>query len=105
MTSVDSLTDASREDQGERTTRPTRTQGSVVLRNVSLNFVSQVWFTVLALVTTPYIANQLGPSLYGLYVLIAAILGYFAFLDLGLGAALTKYVAQYDAVDDREALS
>ena len=53
----------------------------------------------------PYIVRHLGPDLYGLFVLIGAILGYFSFLDLGLGAALTKYIAQYDAVDDRPALT
>jgi O-antigen/teichoic acid export membrane protein len=82
-----------------------RTRGSLVIRNVSLNFVSQVWFAALAIVTTPYIVRELGPDLYGLYILVAAILGYFSFLDLGLGAALTKYVAQYDAVHDRAAVT
>ena len=82
-----------------------RTRGNVVARNVGLNFVSQAWFTALALVATPYIVHHLGPDLYGLYVLVAAILGYFAFLDLGLGSALTKYVAQYDAAGDRDAVT
>ena len=82
-----------------------RTRGALVIRNVSLNFVSQIWFTALAIVATPYIVHKLGADLYGLYVLIAAILGYFAFLDLGLGAALTKYIAEYDATGDRAAVT
>ena len=82
-----------------------RTRGNVVVRNVSLTFVSQAWFTALALVATPYMVRHLGPSLYGLYILVAAILGYFAFLDLGLGSALTKYVAEYDGAGNRSALS
>jgi O-antigen/teichoic acid export membrane protein len=90
------------ESLADHRNRGGRTHGAVVARNVSLNFVSQVWFTALALVTTPYITGQLGPDLYGLFVLVGAILGYFSFLDLGLGTALTKYIAQYDAVDDHD---
>jgi O-antigen/teichoic acid export membrane protein len=79
-------------------TRPDR--GAVVVRNVGLGFLSQAWFAALAIATTPYIVTSLGVDLYGIYVLVSAVLGYFTFLDLGIGAALTKYVAEYHARDD-----
>jgi O-antigen/teichoic acid export membrane protein len=48
-------------------------------------------------VTTPYIVDRLGAGNYGIYVLVSVVLGYLSFLDLGLGAALTKYVAEHHA--------
>jgi O-antigen/teichoic acid export membrane protein len=74
--------------------------GAIVAKNVGLSFLSQVWFVVLAIVTTPYIVETLGVDLYGLYIIVTTVLGYFLFLDLGLGAALIRYVAEYHAVDD-----
>jgi O-antigen/teichoic acid export membrane protein len=80
-------------------------RGAVVARNVGLNFVGQLWLAVLGVVTTPYIVRTLGVDMYGLYVIVSAVLGYFAFLDLGLGAAVTKYVAEYHGVGDGPAVN
>lgn len=76
-------------------------QGARVVRNVGLNFLTQAWFAVLAIVTTPFIVRGLGADAYGIYVIVSAVMGYFSFLDLGLGSALVKYVAEFDAADDR----
>jgi O-antigen/teichoic acid export membrane protein len=80
-------------------------RGAIVARNVGLNFVSQLWFAVLSVVTTPYIVRTLGVDTYGLYVIVSTVLGYFSFLDLGLGAAVTKYVAEYHAAGDGRAVN
>src|SRR4051812_735630 len=83
------------------TERPaTRDRGATVVRNVGFNFLSQFWFAALAIVVTPYIVRTLGASLFGVYIIVSAVLGYFAFLDLGLGSALTKYIAEYEAIGD-----
>jgi O-antigen/teichoic acid export membrane protein len=87
------------------TPHPKLDRGAIVVRNVGLGFLSQFWFVALSIVTTPYIVRHLGADLYGLYILISAILGYFAFLDLGLGAALTKYLAEYEAAGREDAVS
>ncbi len=79
-------------------------KGARVARNVGLNFASQFWFAALAIVTTPYIVLNLGVDVYGLYVIVSMVMGYFSFLDLGIGSALVKYIAEYDAVGDRKAV-
>ena len=85
-------------------TRPTHDRGAIVARNVGLNFVSQFWFVALAIATTPYIVRNLGVDSYGLYVIVSVVMGYFSFLDLGLGAALVKYISEYDAAGDARAV-
>jgi O-antigen/teichoic acid export membrane protein len=69
--------------------------GLVVARNALYNFGSQIWLTLIALVATPYIVHQLGVDGYGLYALLLTVVGYFAFLDLGLGVATVKYLSEY----------
>ena len=43
---------------------------------------------------TPYIVEKLGTDAFGLWSLTLAFLGFFSLLDLGLGAAVVKYVAE-----------
>jgi O-antigen/teichoic acid export membrane protein len=85
-------------------TTPSGTRGTIVARNVGLNFISQFWFAALVIVTTPYIVRNLGVDSYGLYLIISVVMGYFSFLDLGLGAALVKYISEYDAAGDARAV-
>ena len=44
----------------------------------------------------------MGAEAYGLLALVLTVVGYFALLDLGLGTAVIKYVAEYAAQDDQE---
>jgi O-antigen/teichoic acid export membrane protein len=46
---------------------------------------------------TPFILQQLGKSTYGLWALVGSVVGYGSLLDLGIGSAITKYVAEYRA--------
>ncbi len=56
----------------------------------------------LSLLLVPYIVSKMGAEAYGLLALVLTVVGYFALLDLGLGTAVIKYVAEYAARDDRE---
>ena len=51
-----------------------------------------VWF-----VLTPFILDQLGESLYGLWALVGSVVAYGFLFDFGINGALTKYVAEYRA--------
>ncbi len=53
------------------------------------------WPIALALFTAPFIVNHLGASGYGLLSIVGVTLGFFGFLDLGIGAAATRQVAAY----------
>jgi len=69
----------------------------ILVRNTSWNFASQGWLIALGFVITPYIIRKLGADAYGVLSIIGVVIGYFGFLDLGLGQAVIKYVSEYYA--------
>jgi len=79
-----------------------RRQPKTITENVVWNFLGQGWLFVLALVATPFIIRRLGVDLYGIYVLIAIVIDYFAFLQFGVGTAAVKYVAEHLSRGDAE---
>ncbi len=50
---------------------------------------------------TPWLMNRLGDSDYGLYTLITSVMTYFV-LDLGMGAAITRFISKYRVNDEQE---
>lgn len=76
----------------------------ILVRNVVYNFISQFWFLILAFITIPYIVHKLGTDAYGVLSLVGVVLGYFAFLNLGLGPAVIKYISEYYAKKDYQAI-
>ncbi len=70
---------------------------SHVVRSTASNIAGQllvmgVWFGL-----TPFIVHRLGAANYGLWMLVASIVAYGSVLDLGVGGAVTKYVAELRA--------
>jgi O-antigen/teichoic acid export membrane protein len=68
-----------------------------LLRSTASNVAGQVvvlgvWFGL-----TPFMVHRLGATDYGLWVLVASLIAYGNLLDLGVGAAVTKYVAEFRA--------
>ena len=76
-----------------------------VARNVSTRYLAIGVEAVLGLVVLPFNIAHLGQSAYGLWMLTASITAYFSVLDLGYSGALVKFVAQYRAKHDYEALN
>ena len=64
------------------------------LKNAGINFGGKVLPLVVMGVTVPYVIEGLGVARYGVFTLIWAVLGYFSVLDLGLGKATAKKVAE-----------
>jgi O-antigen/teichoic acid export membrane protein len=50
----------------------------------------------------PLVVNHLGDRLYGVWVLVGTVTGYFAFLDLGLSKAVMRFVSQALGRGDKE---
>jgi O-antigen/teichoic acid export membrane protein len=69
-----------------------------------LNIAGQAAPIVVALATIPYLIERLGPERFGILTLAWAFVGYFSFLDLGLGRALTQIVARKIGEDREEAI-
>lgn len=53
----------------------------------------------------PFIVRHTGQELYGVYLIVMTVTGYFGILDLGLMSALTKYVSEYNGVGDVRSIS
>lgn len=62
-----------------------------------LSYVSIFTNTLVQLLYTPFLIKMLGQGEYGLYSLIASIIGYLTVLDLGFGNAIVVYTAKYRA--------
>ena len=73
---------------------------SSALRVVSLATTTFVGFFLL-----PFIVHHLGDRIYGFWALIAAVLGYYGLLDLGIGTAVQYHVAKALGDKDDDAIS
>ena len=57
-----------------------------------------IWF-----VLTPFLLARLQPDGYALWVLMSAVASYGSLLELGIGGAVVKYVAEHVARGERDA--
>ncbi len=65
-----------------------------------LNLGAQLAVSVVML---PFIVNCLGDRMYGFWSLAWSIIGYFAFLDFGIGTAVSRFIAgAIGAADEKE---
>ena len=62
-----------------------------------LSYVSIIINTLIQLLYTPLLIRKLTQSEYGLYSLVASIIGYLTIMDLGFGNAIVVYTAKYKA--------
>lgn len=71
------------------------------LASISTNSLYNVAYliihTILMLISTPIIINALGVDTYGLWVMALSLIGFLGIVDFGLGTAVTKFLAEYDA--------
>ena len=77
----------------------------LVARNVSTRYLAIFIDGVIGLVLLPFNVSHLGPAAYGLWALTTSVTWFFGVLDLGYGSALVKFIAQYRAWRDRNALN
>lgn len=76
-----------------------------VARNVSTRYLAIVIETVVGLVMLPFNLGHLGTAEYGLWILLGSITVHFSVLDLGYAGALVKFMAQYRAHRNVQALN
>ena len=79
---------------------PADLTGSRVARNTLFNIVGQLLPLLVGIAAIPVTVRALGEARFGLLGLAWAILGSVGLLDLGLGRATTKFVAEYLAAGD-----
>jgi len=71
-----------------------------VARNSLYQLGSQTLLLAVGLVSSPYIVHTLGLNLYGILVLIGITTNYFGVVELGLGQATIKFLANSSSRED-----
>lgn len=77
----------------------------VVARNVLCNWAGMAAHMLTGFVLAPFLVRHLGVERYGLWILVSSLTGYFALLDLGVGAAVGRNVAYRRAQGDAEGVN
>ena len=80
------------------------TSGVTLGRNLIYSGVSQLWSLAVVIITVPILVHYLGTEAYGLFVLATLLLGYTAFLDLGLTPSVVRSLAAHHLEGDDPAL-
>lgn len=75
------------------------------LLGAATNWVAFAAVLAVAFFLTPFLIDRLGPSRYGVWCVVEAVLAYFTLLDMGVGACLVRAVARHHAAGDREAVN
>jgi len=79
---------------------PLEIRGSVIVRNTVLNLTGLALPVIVGVLTIPLTIRLMGTDRFGILSLAWVVFGYFSYLDLGLGMATTRFVA--DALGKRD---
>jgi O-antigen/teichoic acid export membrane protein len=72
---------------------PRRTSAQRLSSNAALNVIGQAIQLLTALAVVPFLIRGLGSDAFGAFQLVWVVLGYLALVDIGLGRATTRFVA------------
>ena len=86
--------------------RPSHNSGSRgLIRNALVSYVSTGVNMATGLVTTPILLSHLGSDRFGVWSLMLSAVAYTGLVEVGLGTALAKRVAEHEARDDKAMLA
>lgn len=74
---------------------PGQSLSGKIVRNTFFNILGRCWGFLVAFAVTPYVISRLGLERFGIWAIVGAVTGYFGLLDLGIGSAFVKYIAQF----------
>lgn len=75
---------------------------SRLAKNAIFNFSGQAFILVVAVFAIPLLIKGMGTDRFGVLALVWAFVGYFSLFDLGLGRALTAFVARSVSKDQND---
>src|SRR5271163_5348798 len=67
----------------------------LLARNTTLNLVTEGWIFLVLIFAIPKVVLYLGESSFGLFSIAWVVVGYLAFLDIGVSSATTKFTSEY----------
>jgi O-antigen/teichoic acid export membrane protein len=73
--------------------------------NAISNWVTIVVNIIVGFFLTPFVIKHLGKTGYGIWTLVGSFIGYYGLLNLGVGSAITRYVARYSSQRDDKSLN
>lgn len=75
---------------------------SQLKKGAILSYITIVLTNGIGLLLTPFMIRKFGDSEYGLYTLIGSLVAYISVLDFGLNNSIVRFVAKYQAQNDRK---
>lgn len=75
-----------------------------IVKNVSSSWVALAVNVLLSFFVAPFVVTHLGSVYYGIWAVLSQFTGYLWLFDFGVRESVTKFVAEYDAREDHEAL-
>ncbi len=72
----------------------------LIARNVIWNWAGTFVSMAAGFIVAPFLIDELGPLIYGLWIQIASLTNFFGFLDLGIRGAVGRNIAYLRAKDD-----
>ena len=81
--------------------KPRNVVGTILKNSVS-NASGMVITALIAALMPPFLVHRMTPSVYGAWVLILNLGAFVGYLDFGVQTAVSKFVAEYDALGDHE---
>ena len=69
----------------------------IYTRNLAINWFSLIAGLVVMFFLSPFVVHSLGNNAYGIWVLLGSLVGYLGLLDLGVRAAVTRFIARFHA--------
>ena len=79
-----------------------KSTGVVLARNSLYNFGTQILVSVVAFVSIPVVVRGIGEEAFGILTIMWMAVGYFSVLDLGVGQASVKFLAEQIARGEHE---
>lgn len=80
-------------------------EGTKIARHSIANVLRYTFSLPIALLLPPYMLARMGGTDYGVWALLGVFASLTSLADLGMGTALSKYVAQYHASGETDRLS
>ncbi|MGE5707044.1 MAG: hypothetical protein ACM3YO_01825, partial [Bacteroidota bacterium] len=80
-------------------------EGTKIARHSIANVLRYAFSLPIALLLPPYMLARMGGTDYGVWALLGVFASLTSLADLGMGTALSKYVAQYQASGETDRLS
>jgi O-antigen/teichoic acid export membrane protein len=98
-------TDTIQPEEPHVNTTPISRENRRILINSLFNVMSFAVQVAVVFLVSPILVHGLGDDRYGAWTLVNSVIAYMALADLGIGAAVLRYVARFEALRDKEAIN